>query len=358
MWGGGELIRRREDGSLGVTVGREEEEDAGSDARLEVVCGWRGRLMGQTCDVVEDDAALDDDGCAADGDGVVERLEVDGDGDEVLGPDGGGRGDGWSSGCARCAGLCGFLLLRGVERARRGAGRSGRGAARSGGPGASRRRGWVRGGGRPRCARRSGSRRRRRWRSRRRGRGDGEAEGELEGADGLVVGGGPEGVGGGRRGGWSGTAPTRPTRGLVAADGDGDGLCGETPCRLRRALCGQLRGSAGAAAAAAAKRRLTALDADGGEAEIAGVGEEALALVCLQTGERAVGGDGDDIPFVEERTRWTMGGRMANPRFHRNKNPWDVRSSSFSQLIQYGPSRHFPQTTICPASMSHFCWRA
>ena len=184
--------------------------------------------MGQTGDVVEDDAALDDDGGAADGDGVVEGLEVDGDGDEVLGPDGGGRGmDGVAD--ARGAGLGGFLLLRRDKRPRRRqvvadegqlvVADLARADADDGGvvedgldaPDTA----VVDEGGGGEAGDTGG---------------DGEAEGELEGADGLVVGdggGSPERVG-------AVDEQTRLDRadaadtGLVAADGDGDGLCGET----------------------------------------------------------------------------------------------------------------------------------
>ncbi|KJA20221.1 hypothetical protein HYPSUDRAFT_88831 [Hypholoma sublateritium FD-334 SS-4] len=37
---------------------------------------------------------------------------------------------------------------------------------------------------------------------------------------------------------------------------------------------------------------------------------------------------------------------MPNPRFHRNKNPWTSEAAASCNLSQYGPSRHFPHTTM------------
>lgn len=226
-------------------------------------------------DVVEDDAALDDDGGAADGDGVVEGLEVDGDGDEVLGPDGGGRGVDRVAD-ARGAGLCGLLLLGRLERAGRGEVVADEGqlevadlARADADDGCVVEDGLdapdaavvdVGGGGEAGDA-----------------GGDGEAEGELERADGLVVGRRPERVRAvdEQRGLQRADAADA---GLVAAHGDGDGLCGQA-LAVGVELCADNCGR-GSARAAATTGALTALDADGRQAEIAGVGEEALALVA------------------------------------------------------------------------------
>lgn len=91
---------------------------------------------------------------------------------------------------------------------------------------------------------------------------------------------GPEGLGGLEKRVGAGDAEAADA-GLVAADGDGDGAGEEGPAVLVLARADE------------------ALDVDGGDAEVAGVGEEAGRAVALERREReddhrSDGGGGDD----------------------------------------------------------------